>query len=155
MKFKNSLLVVRDLSRSQEFYREILGLEVIQDFGANVILSGGISLQSEKSWLTFLQKGEEELYFGGCDCELYFESERFDEFIELLREKRVSLIHPPREHRWGQRAVRFFDPDRHVIEVGEPIGAVCRRFYQSGLSVEGVARRMDVPLEFVERYVRE
>ena len=25
---------------------------------------------------------------------------------------------PVKEHRWGQRVVRFYDPDRHIIEVG-------------------------------------
>ena len=55
-----------------------------------------------------------------------------------------------KEHRWGQRAVRFYDPDHHVIEVGERMDTVVRRFLQSGMTREQVARRMDVPLKFVE-----
>ena len=36
MKYKNPLLVVHDLERSKTFYREVLGLRVILDFGANI-----------------------------------------------------------------------------------------------------------------------
>ena len=50
--------------------------------------------------------------------------------------------------------MRFFDPDRHIIEVGENIKTVCQRFLDSGMSVEQVARNMDVPVTFVERCIK-
>lgn len=53
------------------------------------------------------------------------------------------------EHRWGQRVVRFYDPDLHIIEVGEKMGTVCRRFLDGGMTVKEVAVRMDVPADFV------
>ena len=45
--------------------------------------------------------------------------------------------------------VRLYDPDRHLIEVGEAMSDVCRRLRDSGLDEEGIARRMDVPVEYV------
>ena len=66
----------------------------------------------------------------------------------------VDLVHPPIEHRWGQRAVRLYDPDCHVIEVAEPLTAVARRFRDAGLTEEGVAKRMDVPPELVRRLLK-
>ena len=54
-----------------------------------------------------------------------------------------------KEHSWGQRVVRFYDPDRHIIEVGENIKTVCRRFLDNGMTPEETARRMDVPVEFI------
>ena len=53
------------------------------------------------------------------------------------------------EHRWGQRVVRFYDPDKHIIEVGEKLDAVVQRFIDSGLSAEETAVRMDIPVDFV------
>ena len=35
MKIKNSMLVVADIDTSVEFYKKVLGLHVIMDFGAN------------------------------------------------------------------------------------------------------------------------
>ena len=31
----------------------------------------------------------------------------------------INYVHPVKEHSWGQRVVRFYDPDCHIIEVGE------------------------------------
>ena len=66
----------------------------------------------------------------------------------------MELVHAPLEHRWGQRVVRLYDPDRHVIEVGEAMSDVCRRFRDSGLDEEGIARRMDVPVEYVREQLK-
>ncbi|MDX9802546.1 MAG: hypothetical protein RBS96_00715, partial [Dehalococcoidales bacterium] len=48
---------------------------------------------------------------------------------------------------WGQRAIRFYDPDNHIIEIGEPMPAVIRRLLKSGISEEEVAKRTSMPLE--------
>lgn len=151
MEFKNVLMVVTDLPRSVEFYQKYLGLNVELNLGANVTLTGGISLQTRDSWLEFVQKPAELLRFGGNDAELYFETEDFDGFLDTL--EGVRLVAPVIEHRWGQRVVRLYDPDDHIIEVGEPLQVVCRRFLESGLTQEGIARRMDVPLELVEKWL--
>lgn len=49
----------------------------------------------------------------------------------------------------GQRVVRFYDPDRYIIEVGENMKAVCKRFIDSGMTPEQVAERMDVPMQYI------
>ena len=54
-----------------------------------------------------------------------------------------------KEYPWGQRVVRFRDPDGHIIEVGENMTAVCRRFLDSGMTPEEAAARMDVPVDYV------
>jgi hypothetical protein len=54
------------------------------------------------------------------------------------------------EHPWGQRVIRFYDPDRHIIEVGENMKMVVRRFLQRGLSIDETAVRMDVPVDYVK-----
>lgn len=155
MKYKNPLLVVTDMERSKTFYREVLGLRVVMDFGANITLTGGVSLQTRDSWKTFIRASDSEIAFGGNDAELYFEEDDFDAFVERLNSlESVRLVHPVTEHRWGQRAVRFYDPDRHIIEVGENIKAVCRRFLGSGMTVEETAARMDVPVKFVNSCLR-
>ena len=150
MKFKNPLLVVTDMEASKNFYKEVIGLEVILDFGANVTLTGGVCLQTKETWMAFIDAKENEIVFGGKNAELYFEEDDFDTFAEKLKMQDIECVHPVLEHRWGQRVVRFYDPDRHIIEVGENIKAVTRRFLDSGITEEEVAERMDVPLEFVK-----
>ncbi len=147
MKLKNPMLVVTDIDRSVQFYKEVLGLHVIMDFGANKTLTGGLCLQTYDTYKDFI--GAEDIRFGGDNFEIYFEEDDFDEFAERLRECNVQYVHPVKEHSWGQRVVRFYDPDKHIIEVGENMKAVCKRFLDSGMTAEQVAQRMDVPIKFV------
>ncbi|MBP5394579.1 MAG: GNAT family N-acetyltransferase [Candidatus Methanomethylophilaceae archaeon] len=147
MRYGSTLLTVKDMDRSVRFYRDVLGLEVVNDFGANVTLTGGISLQTEDSWIFMI--GQEHLSYGGNDAELYFEETDFDGFIERLDKMDVRYVHRTIEHRWGQRAVRIYDPDKHIIEIGEDIRSVCRRFLSRGMNSHQIAERMDVPEEFV------
>lgn len=56
-----------------------------------------------------------------------------------------------KEHSWGQRVVRFYDLDGHIIEVGEEMKMVVARFLSSGMSMEEVSRKMDVSIEDLEK----
>ena len=153
MKFQNPLLVVTDMERSVEFYKTVLGLHKIVDFGANVTLTGGVCLQTLDSWRTFIETDQVELE--ARNGELYFEEEDFDRFAERLSGLFIRYVHPVKEHAWGQRVVRFYDPDGHIIEVGEAMTAVCRRFLESGMTPEQAAERMGVPLKFVRGCMRK
>ncbi|UOO37765.1 VOC family protein [Oscillospiraceae bacterium CM] len=150
MKYQCTLIAVHDMSLSKQFYAAVLGLEVAADFGANVTLTGGIALQTLDTWKGFIQKRDDEILFGSHVAELYFEEDDIDGFAaKLNRLDGIEYVHPLMEHAWGQRVIRFYDPDRHIIEVGENMTAVVRRFFDAGLSVEETAARMDVPPDFV------
>ena len=152
MKMKNPLLVVTDIDKSAAFYKKVLGLRVVMDFGANKTLTGGLALQTLESWQEFI--GTDEVSFGGNSSEVYFEEDDFDKFADRLKACEVEYVHPVKEHAWGQRVVRIYDPDRHIIEVGENLKTVCKRFLNSGMTPEQAAERMDVPLKFVNACMR-
>lgn len=147
MELKNPMLVVADMDKTVEFYKRVLGLQVVTDFGANKTLTGGLALQTLETYKEFI--GTNDISFGGNNFEIYFEEDDFDKFAENLGKCRVQYVHPVKEHSWGQRVVRFYDPDRNIIEVGENLKAVCKRFIDSGMVPEQVAERMDVPMEYI------
>jgi hypothetical protein len=93
--------------------------------------------------------------FRSNNFELYFEEKQFEKFVEKLKCYGVELIHDVREYPWGQNVIRFYDPDMHVIEVGESMVSVVRRFHDQGLSVEEIAERTQHPLEFVRDALNE
>ena len=126
MKLKNPMLVVTDIDKSVEFYKKVFGLHVIMDFGANKTLTGGLALQTVETYKDFI--GKSDISFGGNNFEIYFEEDNFDEFADKLKKCDVEYVHPIVEHSWGQRVVRFYDPDKHIIEVGENMKIVCKRF---------------------------
>lgn len=118
MKLKNILLVVRDIETSKAFYKELFGLDVVTDFGENIILTAGLVLQEHKLWEKCLEK---DVRFGGHDAELYFEENDMDTFLERLENSSfpIEYIDKCNKNAWGRRVLRIYDPDRHVIEISE------------------------------------
>lgn len=152
MKLNSPMLVVTDMDKSVDFYKKVLGLRVVMDFGANKTLTGGLALQTIETYKEFI--GNDEICFGGNNFEVYFVEDDFDRFINKLNNCGVEYVHPIKEHSWGQRVVRIYDPDRHIIEIGENLKVVCKRFSDSGMTPEQVATRMDVPIKFVNACIR-
>lgn len=150
MKYEGTLIVVKDIERSKRFYQEVLGLEVVKDFGANVTLTGGVILQTLNTWKGFIQKQDSQILFENNAAELYFEEDEMDAFLEKLQQiPNIEYVNPVIEYSWGQRVVRFYDPDKHIIEVGENITLFVRNLFSDGLSVDEIAAKMDVPVDFV------
>ena len=148
MKMKNTLLAVTDIEKSAAFYKKVLGLRVVMDFGANKTLTGGLVLQTAETWKEFI--GTKNISCGGGSTEIDCEEDDFDKFIEKLSGCEIKYVHPVKEHSWGQRVVRIYDPDMHIIEVGENLKTVCKRFLGSGMTPEQAAQRMGVPMKFVK-----
>lgn len=149
MKYEGVCIAVKDVNRSKQFYQEIFGLEVFQDYGINVSF-GGLSLQQEFDWLVDIPK--ESVMVKSHNMELYFEEDDFDGFLAKL-EQRGDITYlggGVKEAGWGQRSVRFYDLDGHIIEVGENIKMVVKRFLDSGMSMEETSKRMDVSVPDLE-----
>lgn len=151
MKYVSTLISVRDMAISKRFYREVLGLEVISDLGANVTMTGGFALQTMDTWRHFIANKEVSLHSNSA--ELVFEEKELDNFLEHLKSFDIEYVHDLVEYGWGQRVIRFYDPDYHIIEVGEDMEMVVKRFKNSGMTEVQVAERMHVPLEYVLGYL--
>ncbi len=121
LKFHSTALFVKDIEISKAFYAEVLQQKIELDFGKNVILQGGITLW-EINPLHIIPRllGVQHLYSPRFQSfELYFETDDFDGICRQLSGQSVELLHPQHEEPWGQRTIRFYDPDRHLVEVGE------------------------------------
>ncbi|AFA47198.1 VOC family protein [Acetobacterium woodii] len=154
MKFEAPMLVVDDINRSRAFYCDVFGLEVVMDFGENITFNAGFSLQDKALWATFIDAAEKDIVYRGNDMELYFEEERLDDFLEHLKNfDGIEFLHGVKEYAWGQRVIRFYDPDDHIIEVGESMAVVCRRFHAQGMTLDEIAARTMFPAEVVQTFL--
>ena len=155
MKFSGTLLVVKDINRARKLYEGLLGCVVAMDQGVYVAYTNGVALQEEKTWLSFIDRQANDITYGANDGEIYFEEHEIESFFIRLRVFDVELIHDLHEHSWGQRVVRFYDLDGHVIEVGEHMGDVARRFLNAGMTREETAKRMQVPSDMIEGFLKD
>lgn len=120
MKLKNVLLVVNDIEKSIAFYKKLFGLDVILDNDGNVVLTEGLALQDAKIWKRFINR---DIIPENNAAELYFEEPDIIGFLKKLDayEEPISYVNRLMEHSWGQKVIRFYDPDGNLIEVGTPM----------------------------------
>lgn len=154
MHLKNILLVVDNIEKSVQFYKELFGLQVVNDFDGNVIMTEGLVLQDKRIWEKFIEK---DVSCGGHDAELYFVENDVNAFLEKLENSSFEIEYINRliEHDWGQRVIRMYDLDKHVIEIGEDMDYVVRRLLKSGMSIEEVATKTQFPLDHVQMIVEQ
>ena len=153
-KFESAVFFVSDVERSKNFYVNILDQKIIMDFGRNVGFEGGFSIwEADYALNTIFAENAKDHKIGKNNSEIYFEIENLDEFFDKLKKKSVEVIHNIREHPWGQRAFRFYDPDNHIIEIGEPMHNVVIRMYKEGMSIEEIKKKSLMPIEFIKQIV--
>lgn len=148
MKLHSIVLFVKDIEKSKEFYTKILNHSIVHDFGNNVILSNGISIWEIQQSHIISQKLETTS--NSNRFELYFEAENLDEINLKLEQNRVTLLHPIHTEPWGQRTIRFFDPDSHLIEIGEPLEVFVMSMSKHGLSPEQISSKSGISLMTVK-----
>ena len=117
MKLKNVLIVVEDIEKSRKFYHDLFDIDLVLDNDGNMILTEGLVLQDEKIWKSFLDR---DIVLGSNSCELYFEEQGIESFVEKLERlyPDIEYVNRLMTHSWGQRVIRFYDLDGNLIEVG-------------------------------------
>ena len=146
MKYVCTVISVADISAARKVYEELFGLEVYQDYGKNIAFTCGLALQQDFDWLVNIPK--EKVLKKSNNAEVVFEEQDFDGFLNKLKEyPEIEYLGEVIEHSWGQRVIRFYDLDEHLIEVGEDMQMVVKRFLASGMTMEEVSAKMDVSIE--------
>ena len=146
MKHVCMLISVADINAARKFYEDLFGLEVFQDYGRNIAFTCGLALQQDFDWLVDLPK--EKILKKSNNAEIVFEEQDFDGFLNKLKEyPDIEYLGEVIEHSWGQRVIRFYDLDGHIIEVGEDMKIVIKRFLDSGMTMEEVSVKMDASIE--------
>lgn len=154
MKFCTTLIAVKDMERSLQFYKNLFNQEVVVDLGWNKTLTCGLTLQEHFDEIAGFQA--ETMKYHSNTMELYFETEDFDEFIALLNQyPDVEILHEPKTFPWLQRGVRIFDPDGHLIEISESMYSVACKQFKQGKDVEQTAELIGHPLNVVQAWYEE
>ena len=146
MKYICTVISVSDIEAAKKFYKDLFGLKIYQDYGKNIAFTCGLALQQDFDWLVNLPK--EKVLKKSNNVEIAFEESDFDEFLIRLKQyENIEYLDEVMEHTWGQRVIRFYDLDGHIIEVGEDMKMVIKRFLSSGMTMEEISVKMDASVE--------
>ena len=155
LKFHSVVVFVKDIATSSKFYLDIMGQEIEYDFGKNIAFKSGISLWEIARGHLIENSGSHNKTDSTKAYELYFETEDIDKIQKDLAKHRLQILHDLIEEPWGQRTIRFYDPDNNLIEVGETMEAFVRRFSESGMTPEQIADKTTIPVEIVRQIINQ
>ncbi|SMF85818.1 Uncharacterized conserved protein PhnB, glyoxalase superfamily [Paenibacillus uliginis N3/975] len=157
IKFISSVLFVKDIAVSRMFYEEILDQQIEIDYGVNIGYVGGFSIwKKDVAHQNIFRDNKAEIELIGNrkqQIELYFEVEYIDKICKKLKDHQIEFVHDMFEQPWGQRVFRVYDPDKYIIELGEPMNVVIKRYYETGMTFEEVAERSSTPISIVRSVI--
>lgn len=138
------------MEKSKDFYETILEQKIMSDVGEHVAFENGLALQSNYSKLVGT---DFQILKKANSFQLYFEVEDIENWNTKLRKiEGLEFLHDVTEYPWGQRGMRFYDFDKHIIEIAESVETFINRFLEQGLSVEETSTRTMLPVEFIKQY---
>lgn len=149
LNYSASVIFVKDIETSKNFYNEFLGLEIEHDFGKNVSFYGGLAIWELREEHIVPQKLQDRMLKHGNRFELYFETSNIKDTLEKLASHKVEFLHEMHEEPWGQFTTRFFDPDGHLIEIGESLQTFVKRMKDDGMTIEEINKKTYIPVENV------
>lgn len=150
--FLSSVLFVKDINVSRQFYESLLKQEIEMNLGLNINFKGRFALWQMDHALQIIH-GKPYVDTGanqGEQFELYFESDTIDETYETIKKSGTEFVHEILEQPWGQKVFRIYDPDRYVVEIGEPMDIAILRLFKSGKSISEVAGQTAMPEEIIK-----
>lgn len=122
-------LFARDLDSMKRFYRDALGLRMIEEWRAGAHFDAGnirVSLHEARPGGTTL--------VGGSFLVFYVE-DGIDQVYDALRERGVKFKTPPKDESFG-RATSFEDPEGHELWLWQPPALGTKEYEDERLIVE-------------------
>jgi len=153
MKYICPLLTVNDIITSRDFYENLLGQTVKVDFGENVSFEGDFAIHLKTHFQNLINN--KPINNGTNNVELYFEDDEIENIVEKLKSKNVDFVHELREQPWRQKVVRFYDPDKYIIELGESMEHVAYRLHLEGKTDEDIATITYLPMDCVKESIEK
>ncbi len=150
LQLSSFVIFVKDIEASKKFYTEVLLQEIEMDFGVNVGFKSKLALWQRDYALNIVFGKPTEAPISNHNSEIYFETEELNNIWESVAANNVEVIHGIIEQPWKQRVFRIYDPDKFIIEIGEPMPVVVKRLFSKNLSTEEISKQTFIPIEGVK-----
>ena len=122
-----TVLFVKDVAKCLTFYRDTLGLQVINSDPDSVAfqMENQYMLLLEFSAAADLIRSDANMLSvkGGPRVLLVTGVEDVDAAYEALLAKGVTFLRPPTDQPWGLRTAHFADPEGNIWEINQSIGS--------------------------------
>jgi catechol 2,3-dioxygenase-like lactoylglutathione lyase family enzyme len=156
IKFHSTVIMTDDFDRMKAFYVNILQQEIEFDFGNCIGFKNGLSLwKLKEEYPIAIKLGRTFDKTGNKNLEICFETDDFESMVENLKKHSLNYLHTETEELWGQKTIRFYDPESNLVEIGETIPCFVKRFRNMGMTAEEVSKKTSVSVEMVKKICQE
>lgn len=119
IRFRHSIALVRDIEVSKHFYKDILGLSIVQDFDIFVLFQNDFAIHRADLFYNYINKPYHGEKMGHDNVDFYLTTTDLEHVSNKLKENKVVFIHDIKQMDWGEKVIRFYDPDGHILEIGD------------------------------------
>lgn len=151
MKYKSVLLVVENINKSRYLYETVFSQKIVADYGEDIAFEG-FSIHQRKHFESLLNI---EVSYHSNSCELYFEDDNLEEVSKLIKSNNLEFVHDVIEQPWKQKAIRFYDYDKNLIEIGESFENMAYRLYKEKYPIEDVLRISFLTKEELDKIIKK
>lgn len=154
LKLSSFVLFVDDVTKSKDFYVNVMGQEVAMDINnVNVGFTGGLAIWDRKYATNVIFARQSTTPDNHEDFEIYFETDDIDMFYQNVVLNKIKILHPIKAQPWQQRVFRLYDPDGYIIEAAEAMTETVKRLFRENPSVDEVAKLTFMPREAVQAMI--
>jgi len=115
--FNHAMIYVKDVNRGLQFYRDLLGFKLIEDFRyEGTPVYARLRAPGGDGTIALHQAGAND-GVSSDGVRLYFEVRDLDAFCHKLQHKGFYITKLPRMMPWGWRHAYLNDPDGHEISL--------------------------------------
>jgi catechol 2,3-dioxygenase-like lactoylglutathione lyase family enzyme len=119
--FCRTIVFVKDIEISKKFYQEVIGQKVCEDYSVIVVFENNFVIHEANALLKTIYKRSPitNKLKGKKNIDIYFETDDIEESYQTVLAHNARIIHGIEKQAWGQKVFRFYDPDNHILEIGE------------------------------------
>lgn len=117
LEMNHAMVYTRDVARSLTFYRDLLGLTLLEEYraGDRIVYARLKPPAGSATIALHLARPDEPLATGGI--RLYFEIRSLDTFCKKLEARGAKFSKPPAVMPWGWKHAYLDDPDGHEVSL--------------------------------------
>jgi catechol 2,3-dioxygenase-like lactoylglutathione lyase family enzyme len=119
IRFRHSIALVRDIEVSKQFYKDILGLSIVQDFDIFVLFQNDFAIHRADLFYDYINKPYHGEKMGHDNVDFYLTTTDLEHVSDKLKENKIVFIHDIKQMDWGEKVIRIYDPDGHILEIGD------------------------------------
>ncbi|NJL72789.1 MAG: hypothetical protein HC888_15090 [Candidatus Competibacteraceae bacterium] len=122
MKQVDTIVLVKDIEKTREFYTRHFHLEILHDWKTMIVFKNRLAFHQVDKLFP-----QEELAahlefnsMGRGNVVIYLETENLEESLEYVKRNGIEVIHGIVTFPWNKdRIIRVKDPDGYIVEIGQ------------------------------------